>query len=61
MLFPETSVSRTFVQLPFQITLRTEDGIGKAEVPRIVLYLVSWIGREENSVQGWFAVSLSLT
>ena len=41
--------------------LRTQDGIRRAEVRRIVLYSVSWIGIEENSVQRWFAVSLFLT
>lgn len=49
ILFPETSVSRTLPLLLFQITLRTEDGIRRAKIPRVILYPVSWIGREENA------------
>ena len=46
MLFPETFVSRTLVQLPFQITLRTEDGSRRAEVPRIVILFLGLEGKK---------------
>ena len=46
MLFPETCVSRTLAELPFQITLRTEDGSRRAEVPRIVILFLGLEGKK---------------
>lgn len=48
VFFPETFVYRTFSLLLSQITLRTEGGARRAEIPRVISGPFSCIGREKK-------------
>lgn len=49
VFFPETFVYGTFSLLLFQITVRIEGGVRRAEIPRVTLYSFSWIGKERHA------------
>ena len=58
---PETSACKTFPGLLFQITLRTEDRIRRAEDPRVISSFLDRKGRKCRLFQRWFAIYLFLT